>query len=195
MFFTENDYNKIKEWLLKNDRGIKDSQFPLTDNMKLSDELVFLQDAVNKRIPLCAVLNSLVDNIPINSKKFIDDLFAGLVGIPDKERSQNPDYPAASCCDMFYTEGTSQGDWYLPAFGELGYIMPPFNKINEAIDKMRTAYGSSVGVELYNYYYWSSTEYSSYTARGVSTGHGYVRYSGKDYGYYARAWLRVGGQS
>ena len=30
------------------------------------------------------------------------------------------DYPAASCCDMFYTEGTQQGDSYLPACGELG---------------------------------------------------------------------------
>lgn len=93
MFFTETDYKKIRDWLLKNDRGIKDSQFPITDNMKLSDELVFLQDTVNKRIPLCAVLNFLVDNIPVISKKFIDDLFAGLVGIPDKEWSQNPDYP------------------------------------------------------------------------------------------------------
>lgn len=105
------------------------------------------------------------------------------------------DYPAASCCDMFYTEGTSQGDWYLPACGELGYIMPPFNKINDAIGKMRTAYGSSVGVELdTNNLYWSSTEYSSHYARCVDTGNGYVGY-GFDKGYddYVRAWLRVGG--
>ena len=69
------------------------------------------------------------------------------------------DYPAASCCDMFHTEGTQQGDWYLPACGELGYIMPPFNKINDAINKMSTTYGSSVGVELNSsdYYHWSST--------------------------------------
>lgn len=109
-------------------------------------------------------------------------------------RTTAADYPAASCCDMFYTEGTQQGDWYLPACGELGYIMPPFNKINDAIDKMRTAYGSSVGVELSTHdYYWSSTESSSDFARYVGTYKGYV-YDNNKYGnYYVRAWLRVGG--
>lgn len=108
-------------------------------------------------------------------------------------RTTEADYPAASCCDMFHTEGTQQGDWYLPACGELGYIMPPFNKINEAIDKMRTAYGSSVGVKLStSYAYWSSTEYSSIYARGVNTYSGYVlNYSSKDINHYIRAWLRV----
>ena len=104
------------------------------------------------------------------------------------------DYAAASCCDMFYTEGTSQGDWYLPACGELGYIMPPFNKINEAIEKLRTAYGSSVGVELdANKGYWSSTECGSVTARDVYTGSGYVYDDDKLNDGYVRAWLRVGG--
>lgn len=102
------------------------------------------------------------------------------------------DYPAASCCDMFYTEGTQQGDWYLPACGELGYIMPPFNKINEAISNMRQAYGSSVGVELdTGSFYWSSTEYSSDYARRVRTGRGGVDHNGKNYGYYVRAFLKV----
>lgn len=103
-------------------------------------------------------------------------------------------YPAACCCWRYHTEGTSQGDWYLPACGELGYIMPPFNKINDAIDKMRTAYGSSVGVELgTSYYYWSSTEYSSTLARIMQTYSGEVYYGSKYLLYYVRAWLRVGG--
>lgn len=101
------------------------------------------------------------------------------------------DYPAASCCDMFHTEGTQQGDWYLPACGELGYIMPTFNKINDAIDKMRTAYGSSVGVELTNYGYWSSTEYSHHSARYVATFDGGVYDYGKDNYKIVRAFLRV----
>lgn len=102
------------------------------------------------------------------------------------------DYPAASCCDMFHTEGTQQGDWYLPAMGELGYIMPPFNKINEVIRNMRTAYGSSVGVELSTgYNYWSSTEYSSDRARVVSTLNGNVDLYFKYNNYYVRAFLRV----
>ena len=105
------------------------------------------------------------------------------------------DYPAASCCDMFYTEGTSQGDWYLPACGELGYILPPFNKINDAIGKMRTAYGSSVGAVLdFNILgYWSSTEYNSGDAHMVTLSFGYVGSSYKSSDYHVRAWLRVGG--
>ena len=103
-------------------------------------------------------------------------------------------YPAACCCWRYHTEGTSQGDWYLPACGELGYIIPRFNKINEAIDKMCTAYGSSVGVELNtNRTYWSSTEGSSGNVRCVATGSGMAASSSKASGYYVRAWLRVGG--
>ncbi len=108
--------------------------------------------------------------------------------IPGK--ATEADYPAASCCDMFYTEGTSQGDWYLPACGELGYIIPPLNKINDAINKMRTAYGSSTGVKLgiYNRY-WSSTEHSSGYARVVDTNVGRVNYYSKNGNRYVRAFL------
>ena len=108
--------------------------------------------------------------------------------------SSESDYPAASCCDMFYTDGTQQGDWYLPAMGELGYIMPNLKKINEAITKMRNAYGSSVGVTLdTNNYYWSSSEYSRYFARRVSTNDGRVDNYTKRNNFYVRAWLRIGG--
>ena len=101
-------------------------------------------------------------------------------------------YPAACCCWRYHTEGTQQGDWYLPAMGELGYIIPPFNKINDAIDKMRTAYDSSVGVELStNYRYWTSTEHSSVRARYVGTINGEVSNYGKDNQAYVRAFLRV----
>ena len=103
------------------------------------------------------------------------------------------DYPAASCCDMFHTEGTQQGDWYLPACGELGYIMPPFNKINEAIDKVRTAYGLSVGVRLEldtTRGYCSSTEHSSNRIYRVLAFTGYVVDNNKYFGNYVRAFLR-----
>ena len=113
---------------------------------------------------------------------------------PNKETSA--DYPAASCCDMFYTEGTQQGDWYLPAMGELGYIMPPLGKINNAINKIRITHGSSVGVELgiINSTYWSSTEYSNNLARSVDTNnyYGTIGSPDKDFKCYARAYLRVG---
>lgn len=105
------------------------------------------------------------------------------------------DYPAASCCDMFYTEGTKQGDWYLPACGELGYIMPPFNKINNIIDKIRTTYDSSIGIELdadTNHGFWSSSEHGSNTAHYINTYNGYVYNNFKENGKHVRAFLRVG---
>ena len=102
------------------------------------------------------------------------------------------DYPAASCCNMFYTNGTKQGDWYLPAMGELCYMMSRLKAINEAISKITTAYGSSYGVSVSTGYgYWSSSEYSSNNARYVDA------YGGRVYGYYktndpyVRAFLRV----
>lgn len=107
-------------------------------------------------------------------------------------RTTPSNYPAASCCDMFYTEGTQQGDWYLPACGELGYIIPPFNKINQVIANMRTAYGSSVGVELLTYHkYWSSTEYSNNYTRYVDTFNGNINNLYKDNSGYVRAFLKV----
>lgn len=78
--------------------------------------------------------------------------------------------------------------------GELGYIMPPFNKINEAITKMRNAYGTSVGVTLgTSKNYWSSSEYNSRYARIIYTDTGRVYdYFKSSYGRgYARAFLRV----
>lgn len=105
-------------------------------------------------------------------------------------------YPAACCCWRYHTEGTNQGDWYLPACGELGYIMPRFNKIQEAIQKIMDAYGGSVGVILdTSNFYWSSSEYNSDYARYVYTGYGmvnaYVDLYGKSNTNYVRAWLHV----
>ena len=106
-------------------------------------------------------------------------------------RTTEADYPAASCCDMFHTEGTSQGDWYLPACGELGYIMPPFNKINEALTNMRNAYGLSVGATMHTVYsYWSSTEDSNTLARCIDKNDGHITRSDKRIDCYVRAWLR-----
>lgn len=50
-------------------------------------------------------------------------------------------YPAACCCARFHTEYTEAGDWYLPAEGELGYVVPRFKKINETVDTLNAKYG------------------------------------------------------
>lgn len=102
-------------------------------------------------------------------------------------------YPAACCCWRYSTEGTSQGNWYLPSCGEMGYAVPYLNKINEIIHTMCITYGSSIGVELYNSgSYWMSTEKDNNYAWTVGFGAGFVGNSAsKNYTGYTRAWLRV----
>ena len=54
-----------------------------------------------------------------------------------KPGSETPeDYPAASCCDMYHTVGTSQGEWYLPTVAEFGYAIARLNSIKSALIKI-----------------------------------------------------------
>ena len=76
------------------------------------------------------------------------------------------DFPAVSCCDMYHTVGTSQGDWYLPSQAELGYVVARLSDINNAVRKV----GSMQNVRLV--WLWSSTEQSSSSARCLTTYHG-----------------------
>lgn len=100
------------------------------------------------------------------------------------------DYPAASCCDMFFTKGTKQGDWYLPACGELGYILPKLFDINDTISKLYTAYGVGVKLDTINPY-WSSSQNSNDLARTVYLGDGNVSYNTKRLNYHVRAFLQL----
>ena len=95
------------------------------------------------------------------------------------------DYVAANACNAYSTEAIGVGNWYLPAMGELGYIMPRFNEIQSALQKVG-------GVQLYSSYtYWSSTESSSSSARCVDTLYGYVGNNSKSNPCYVRAFASV----
>lgn len=99
-------------------------------------------------------------------------------------------YPAACCCWRYCPEGTKQGDWYLPAMGELGYIMPKFKKINESIKKLVDSYG--IGIQIgTNSRYWSSTERETSYACILYTSHGCASYFDKSYSNYIRAFARI----
>lgn len=98
------------------------------------------------------------------------------------------DYKAANACSLYSTEGTNRGDWYLPAMGELAYIMVRFQTIQNSLAKL----GNKALALNDNSYYWSSTEYDSDYAYGLGTGNGDVGNGGnKDYKYYVRAFLQV----
>ena len=83
-------------------------------------------------------------------------------------------YQAARAC-WNYKDGASNLQWYLPAMGELGYLMPRFNLINESLT---TVGGVAVDGD---YLFWSSSEYSSYYAYSLNAYDGYVSYDNKDY--------------
>ena len=102
------------------------------------------------------------------------------------------DYPAASCCDMFYTNGTKQGDWYLPAMGELGYVITRFNKIYTSFVNIKNIYGNSICIELSeSSTYWSSTEFSDDAAVNVNTSTCRIS-NGSKYTYSSvRAFIRI----
>lgn len=42
--------------------------------------------------------------------------------------------PAACCCWRYHTDGTKQGDWYLPSAGEIGYFINNFDKIENVLN-------------------------------------------------------------
>jgi len=72
---------------------------------------------------------------------------------PSETASNN----AAIYCNTYTTAGTSAGDWYLPAAGELySYVYGNYSAINTAMTAIGWTFGSA--------YFWSSSEQSNYLA-------------------------------
>lgn len=90
-------------------------------------------------------------------------------------------YTAANAAHN-YNGGVDGTDiqWYLPAAGELGFLISRFNAINAAI----TAVGG-VAVSGSDYF-WSSSEHSTNYAYRVGTNDGYIGQYGKYYTTYVR---------
>ena len=82
------------------------------------------------------------------------------------------DYPAASCCDMYYTEGTTQNQWYLPGAGEWGYVMSRWNIIQKTFAFLNATYNNIFKPLEDNSSYWTSTEHNTQNFRYVHTDNG-----------------------
>lgn len=93
-------------------------------------------------------------------------------------------YTAANAC-WNYSDGVSTTQWYLPACGELGYMIPRFNEIQAGLAKVNAVQLDSSGN------YWSSSEYSSNNAYYVTARNGRVYSNDKNYSNYARPWAII----
>ena len=102
------------------------------------------------------------------------------------------EHPAAQCTWRFHTEGTKQGDWYLPSIGELGYAYARINTINIVINMLNSQYSQILGLTFKNHgWYLSSTQYSMNNAVGLYVDQGKVDSVGKNVYASARAFLKI----
>lgn len=91
------------------------------------------------------------------------------------------DYTAANVA-WKYSDGVSNTQWYLPAAGELGFLMPRLQQINSTLTSIEGVAIRSSGN------FWSSSEYSSSSAYNLQTSNGFINndYGHKDYSCYVR---------
>ena len=105
-----------------------------------------------------------------------------LVGLGSK-------YQAAIACWNYQDGSDSNVQWYLPAMGELGFLMPRFNEINNVITSLGGV-GLTVESSLGSRF-WSSSEYNNKFARWLYADYGYVTHYEKNNSYYFRAFALV----
>lgn len=110
--------------------------------------------------------------------------FNGLENTQTLVELDSANYQAANHC-WTYNDRVSTTQWYLPACGELGYMMPRLNEIQAGLAAV-----SAVQLGSSNRY-WSSSEYSSNDAYGVYANSGGVSYYSKGSNGYARPWACI----
>lgn len=89
------------------------------------------------------------------------------------------DYQAAVACSLYSTEGTNQGDWYLPASQELEDMQWSTNNttIQASLNGLDTL---ALSLDEDNYYYWSSTESDGYDVCVLNTEYKFIATNHKD---------------
>lgn len=91
--------------------------------------------------------------------------FNGLSNTQSLVNESSTYYAAHSCLNYKdVTNGRDGLQWYLPALGELGFLMPRFQLINQSIQTVG-------GTPVESYIFWSSTEYQDDGFWGVGDYH------------------------
>ena len=94
----------------------------------------------------------------------------------------------ACCCWRYHTVGTNQGDWYIPAAGELGYEIVREQTISNVLLNLGAYYNNWDGTKLVPRNGGSSTEYDS--SRFFVSNHNYKGYMTSSSKGGVSAWCR-----
>lgn len=95
------------------------------------------------------------------------------------------DYAAATAARKYKSAGAEEIVWYLPAAGELGYLMARLNKIKTSLTLVSAAQLDG------NYSFWLSTKYSANNAYYFSISDGYIEYLSMNTSQYVRPFAQL----
>ena len=99
--------------------------------------------------------------------------------------------PAACCCARYHTLGTSMGDWYLGAAGEMGMILVNKTNINNKLSEINEVYPNNCIQSLNdNVSYITSTEYNENRIYRLYLQGASIALGNKNTGHYAIALLQ-----
>ena len=138
-------------------------------SLKWCDDYPIPTDIQNSINPSDVTINSTEARTKFNGKSQTDKILAAAAA-----NSKPATYfGVANFCKSF-APGFKDGEWYLPAVGELLLINKSYSTILQSITKIYPSITSLA------YWYWSSNQYSAYRSWYVSLDSGNVDYHGVD---------------
>ena len=144
-----------------------------------------------------AISDGFTDEVLTNNEVTLNGNYINMLGDLDGLRNTQillklsptgKEYPAALAASFYSQEYSPTGSWYLPASGELGYLMSKFYTIQHTLyrlsDKHVGNYSASpLGCDNG---YWSSSQYSAGYAVILDTNYGNLHLHFKNYSFLVR---------